>query len=97
MAVFTVSLAALALVAAFPFAGSVAIGTFLAVFSSLTVVVASIIEPAFAQAAADYNRCRAAAGASTLWVFVITFAYIVLAASIVFLGIVWIPRGIVRR
>jgi uncharacterized membrane protein len=81
MAVFTAALFALALVAAIPFAGSLAIGAVLALFSGFTMLVSAGLEGTFARAVQSYNDCRARAGTSTLSVFVIVLAIIAAIAA----------------
>jgi hypothetical protein len=84
MAVFTASLIGLTVVAAIPFAGAAAIGTFIAVFIAFTVLVSSGMEWTFAQAAQAFNDCQARAGAAGLSGAVIVLAYIVVVAALLF-------------
>ena len=81
---FTAGLIALAIVAAIPFGGAIAVGVFLTLFSSLTVIISAGMEGTFARDAQAFNTCRAMAGETTLHGAVIILAYIVVVVAVAF-------------
>lgn len=84
MAIFTASLIGVAIVAAVPFAGAVAIGSVIALFIGFTALVSGGLEWIFANAVQAFNDCRARAGSTTISGAVVALAYIVMVAAVLF-------------
>lgn len=84
LALFAVSLVALAVLAPVPFAGAVAIGSVIALFSTGLVGVIGLLEFSFAQSVQTFNTCLASSGSNGLSGAVEATAYIAFAAAVLF-------------